>query len=61
MVRYWRAYRPHPGRIGGMAAGIIPATGHLPESGGYGDQAAIMLDAFEIMSGAEAELLAPER
>ncbi|WP_188051789.1 hypothetical protein [Azospirillum sp. Sh1] len=57
MVRYWRAYRPYPGRI----AGIIPATGHLPESGGYGDQAAIMLDAFEIMSGAEAELLALER
>lgn len=61
MVRYWRAYCPHPGRIGGMAAGIIPAAGHLPEAGGYGDQAAIMLDAFEIMSAAEAELLQQER
>ncbi|NUB24308.1 hypothetical protein [Azospirillum brasilense] len=56
MVRFWRAYRPTPGRIGGMAAGVIPVAGHLPEAGGYGDQAAIMLDAFEIMSAAEAEM-----
>ena len=56
MVRLWRAYRPAPGRIGGMAAGVVPVMGHLPEAGGYGEQAAIMLDAFEIMSRAEAEL-----
>ncbi|MFC5358262.1 hypothetical protein [Azospirillum himalayense] len=56
MVRFWRAYRPAPGRIVGMAAGVVPVAGHLPEAGGYGDQAAIMLDAFEIMSAAEAEL-----
>ncbi|CAO3453860.1 hypothetical protein [Azospirillum argentinense] len=56
MVRLWRAYRPAPGRIGGMAAGVFPVAGHLPEAGGYGDQAAILLDAFEIMSAAEAEL-----
>lgn len=61
MVRLWRAYHPHPGRIGGMAAGILPIVGHLPESGGVGEQAAVMLDAFEIMTAAEADLLQQER
>ncbi len=61
MIEYWRAYAPPPGRIGGMAAGYLPAHGHLPEAGGYGDQAAIMLDAFAVMSAAEAELLAGAR
>lgn len=56
MVRLWRAAHPPAGRIAGMAGGIIPVTGHLPESGGYGEQAAVMLDAFDAMSAAEAEL-----
>ncbi|AWJ86320.1 hypothetical protein TSH58p_22660 (plasmid) [Azospirillum sp. TSH58] len=60
MVRFWRSFRPAPGRIGGMAAGVVPVAGHLPEAGGYGDQAAIMLDAFEVMSRAEAELVEGE-
>ncbi|PWC86048.1 hypothetical protein TSH100_13820 [Azospirillum sp. TSH100] len=60
MVQLWRAYRPQPGRIGGMAAGVVPVVGHLPDAGGTGDQAAIMMDAFAIMSDAEAELLAGE-
>ncbi|MGF7176996.1 hypothetical protein [Azospirillum doebereinerae] len=60
MVQFWRAYRPPPGRVAGMAGGIIPVAGHLPEAGGFGDQAAIMLDAFAIMTAAEAELLAGE-
>lgn len=59
MVRLWRAYRPPPGRIDGMAGGLIPVTGHLPESGGAGEQAAAMMDAFEIMSAAEAEFSLP--
>ncbi|MBK3734948.1 hypothetical protein GAY29_17935 [Azospirillum brasilense] len=60
MVRLWRAFRPAPGRIGGMAAGVVPVTGHLPEAGGYGEQAAIMLDAFEVMIRAEAKLVEGE-
>lgn len=61
MVRLWRAYRPQPGVIGGMAAGMLPVVGHLPEAGGTGDQAAAMLDAFAVMTGAENELLAGDR
>lgn len=61
MVRLWRAYRPSPGRIAGMAAGYLPVVGHLPESGGVGEQAAIMLDAFDIMTQAETERMAGER
>lgn len=60
MVSLWRAFRPRPGQIGGMAAGVVPVAGHLPESGGYGEQAAVMLDAFDAMTAAEAELLAQE-
>lgn len=60
MVQLWRAYRPQPGRIGGMSAGVVPVSGHLPDAGGTGDQAAIMMDAFAIMTDAEAELLAGE-
>lgn len=56
MLALWRAYAPPMGRIGGMAAGLLPVQGHLPETGGYGDQAAIMLDAFAVMSAAAAEL-----
>jgi hypothetical protein len=48
----WRQFDPQPGRIDGMAAGRIPVQGHLPEAGGAGDQAAIMMDAFAVMSAA---------
>lgn len=61
MVRLWRAYRPSPGRLGGLVQGVVPVVGHLPEAGGAGEQAAIMLDAFAIMDSAEAELLSEER
>jgi|TARA_B100000315_G_C14360590_1_gene488275 hypothetical protein len=40
MIRLWRLFR----------------EGHLPESGGAGEQAAAMLDAFGIMSAAESDL-----
>lgn len=56
MLTLWRAYAPPPGRIAGMAAGVIRSTGHLPEAGGAGEQAAIMLDAFECMTAAEAQI-----
>lgn len=56
MLVLWRLYAPPPGRIAGMAGGIIPAAGFLPDAGGAGDQAAIMLEAFGVMSAAEAEL-----
>lgn len=56
MLRLWLMCRPQPGMIGGMAAGWVPVTGHLPESGGVGDQAAIMLDALDIMDAAAAQL-----
>jgi hypothetical protein len=60
MLVLWRQYAPRPGRIAGMAAGLVPVTGHLPEAGGLGDQAAIMIDAFEIMSAAQQRLDAHE-
>jgi hypothetical protein len=44
MARLWRLACP------GMGAG------HLPDAGGAGEQAAIMMDAFAVMSAAEAEL-----
>jgi hypothetical protein len=44
MVRLWRLYQGGTG------------IGHLPESGGSGEQACIMLEAFAVMSGAEAEM-----
>lgn len=44
MVRLWRLYQG-----GGMG-------GHLPDGGGSLDQAAIMLDAFGVMSSTEAAL-----
>lgn len=44
MVRLWMLYRG-----GGFGAG------HLPQAGGTGDQAALMLDAFALMSGVAAE------
>ncbi|MGE0715651.1 MAG: hypothetical protein AB7P02_09420 [Alphaproteobacteria bacterium] len=50
MVRIWNQYRG-----GGMGAG------HLPEAGGTGDQAAIMMDALLAMDAAEGELRAAEK
>lgn len=43
-----------------MAAGLVPVPGYLPESGGLGDQAAVMIDAFGVMDAAEAQLAATE-
>ncbi|MEA1674101.1 hypothetical protein [Nitrospirillum sp. BR 11163] len=57
MLSLWQAARPQPGRITGMAAGLIPVIGHLPERGGAAEQAAVMLDAFDVMDAAAAEIL----
>jgi hypothetical protein len=40
MISYWRLFQ----------------QGHLPDQGGVMDQAAVMIDAFGIMTGAEGEL-----
>lgn len=48
MVRLWRLYQ------GGMVSGWAP--GWLPDPGGVLDQAAVLLDAFAVMSAAEAAL-----
>lgn len=45
MVRLWRLYQG-----GGMG------VGYLPEPGGALDQSTLMLEAFGLMSSAEAEL-----
>lgn len=58
MLILWRAYAPPPGRIAGMAAGVLRTVGHLPEAGGAGEQAAVMLDAFECMTAVEAQIWA---
>lgn len=50
MVRLWSLYRG-----GGMG------VGHLPETGGAGDQAAIMIDAFGVMEAMAAKLPQRER
>lgn len=56
MLTLWRAYRGGgPGLFGGGGGG------HLPDAGGAGDQAAVMLDAFAAMSGAAAEIEAERR
>ena len=46
MLRLWSVFRS--GGMGGV--------GHLPYSGGSAEQPAMMLQAFDIMSGVEAEL-----
>lgn len=51
MIRLWRAARGHYGN--GLGGGIV-----LPEAGGLLDQAAILLDAFDVMDAAEAQLRA---
>lgn len=47
MVRVWDAWRR-----GGMGGGV----GHLPESGGTCEQAAVMLDALAHMNAVYAQL-----
>lgn len=46
MVRLWLQWRGSMGR-----------AGYCPEAGGMMDQCAAMMEAFEIMDGAKAELL----
>ena len=50
---------PPAGRIVGMAAGFIPITGHLPESGGTLDQSVWLLEAFAILNDTEQKLAPP--
>jgi len=59
VVRLWRLAVPPPGRIGGMAAGVWPVVGHLPEAGGTLDQGAWLMTAFDLLSGFEARLQPP--
>jgi len=47
-------------RLWSMARGTGLGGGVLPDAGGAHDQAAIMLEAFAIMSAADAELGATE-
>jgi hypothetical protein len=42
--------------IGGMAGGMIPVVGQLPEAGGMLDQSAWLLEAFDILSATETRL-----
>lgn len=46
MVRIWSLHRS--GGVGG--------TGHLPDLGGTLDQSSLMLEALQVMNGAEAKL-----
>lgn len=46
MLRHWTLLR----------AGGMGTVGHFPERGGTMNQAAIMLEAFAVMNGAEAEV-----
>jgi hypothetical protein len=50
---------PPAGRIVGMAAGVIPIVGHLPEAGGTLDQSAWLLEAFSILNDTEQKLAPP--
>lgn len=49
MLSIWRHWRQTAGPLGG-------GPGHLPDAGGVQDQAAVMLDALEAMSAAEAAI-----
>ncbi|BBK44122.1 hypothetical protein STVA_41420 [Allostella vacuolata] len=49
MLSVWRLWRQVAGPFG-------QGAGHLPDAGGVQDQAAIMLDALEAMSAAEAAI-----
>lgn len=50
MVECWQAWRGPPNGLGGHGAG------YLPDPGGYMDQPAAMIEAFRIMSAADAAL-----
>jgi len=50
---------PPPGRIVGMAAGVFPVIGHLPEGGGLLDQSSWLMDAFSILNNVDAKLAPP--
>ena len=58
MVPLWRLYqggRLHMAALGGgLAAAGLGSI--LPETGGSGDQAALMLDAFGCMTAAERKI-----
>jgi hypothetical protein len=60
MLRLWRRYAPPAGDIplalpdGKLLRVPLPAPpGHLPDPGGTQQQAAVMMDAFDVMSAAE--------
>lgn len=50
---------PPPGRIMGMAGGMIPVSGLLPEAGGTLDQGAWVMEAFGLLSAYEQKLAPP--
>ena len=63
MVRLWRLYAPPAAEIplalpdGRLMTVPLPAPpGHLPDPGGTLHQAAVMMDAFAVMTAAEHEL-----
>jgi hypothetical protein len=63
MIELWQLYKGGElvGRFAGMGGGGAfhgRMVGHLPDAGGTLDQAAIMLEAFAIMSAAEARMKA---
>jgi hypothetical protein len=43
----------------GMAAGVVPIVGHLPETGGTLDQCAWLMDAFSILNEVDAKMAPP--
>ncbi len=50
MLQLWAAARGQPSGMGGHSGGT------LPDAGGAGDQAAVMMDAIACMTSAWAEL-----
>ena len=58
-MRLWRFARPPVGRIVGMAAGVIPVVGHLPEEGGTLDQSAWLMEAFALLNDYEQKFAPP--
>ncbi len=65
MVSLWRLYRggETKGHFVGMGGGGAIhgwTPGLLPDAGGVMDQPAIMIEAFDLMNAAEAEIRAGE-
>ena len=61
MVQLWGLFRGgrtvmQTAGMGGGAAMASFTPGHLPESGGAGEQSALMLEAFSVMSAAAQQL-----